>query len=91
MGTPAAVYPVPGLRESTLHDQTGLVAAQESPESLADQIAGLVGDDVRYQRYRRGAWERAKTMHWRRILPVACDWLEARGRGEPAKPEVIPG
>ncbi len=90
MGTPAAVYPVPGLRESTLHDQTGLVAAHETPESLADQILGLVGDDARYQRYRRGAWERAKTMHWRRILPVACDWLEARGRGEPAKPEVIP-
>jgi glycosyltransferase involved in cell wall biosynthesis len=91
MGTPAVVHPVAGLRESTLHDQTGLVAKQETPESLADQIIGLVGDDARYQRYRRGAWERAQTMHWRRILPAACDWLEARGRGEPARPEVIPG
>jgi hypothetical protein len=61
MGTPAAVYPVAGLRESTLHDQTGLVAAEETPASLADQIAGLLGDDARYRRYRHGAWERAKT------------------------------
>lgn len=90
MGTPAAVYPVAGLRESTLHDQTGVVATEETPAALADQIARLVGDDARYQRYRRGAWERAKTMHWRRILPPACDWFEARGRGEPIRPEVIP-
>jgi glycosyltransferase involved in cell wall biosynthesis len=90
MGTPAAVYPVAGLRESTLHDQTGLVAAAETPASLADQIAGLLGDDARYQRYRHGAWERAKTMHWNRILPEASEWFEARARGEKAAPQVIP-
>jgi hypothetical protein len=90
MGTPAAVYPVAGLRESTLHDQTGLVAAEETPASLADQIAGLLRDDARYQRYRHGAWERAKTMHWNRILPEASEWFEARARGEKAAPQVIP-
>src|SRR5205814_5412126 len=66
LGTPAVVYPVAGLRESTLHDQTGLVAEQETPASLANRIISLAGDDARYQRYRRGAWERAKTMHWDR-------------------------
>jgi glycosyltransferase involved in cell wall biosynthesis len=90
LGTPAAVYPVAGLRESTLHDRTGLVAEQETPASLAERIAGLIGDDERYQRYRRGAWERARTMHWDRVLPVACDWFEARARGEKAGPRVIP-
>ena len=89
-GTPAAVYPVAGLRESTLHDRTGLVATHETPEALADQIFGLLGDDPRYQRYRLGAWERAKTMHWDFILPKACDWFEARARGEKAGPEMIP-
>lgn len=89
-GTPAIVYPVAGLRESTLHDQTGLVAKQETPAALADQIVGLLSDDARYQRYRHAAWERAKTMHWDRILPVACKWLEARARGETAVPQVIP-
>ncbi|NOS72693.1 MAG: glycosyltransferase family 4 protein [Verrucomicrobia bacterium] len=89
-GTPAAVYPVAGLRESTLHDKTGLVASRETPEALADQIIGLIGDDARYQRYRVAAWERAKTMHWSFILPKACDWFEARARGEKAAPEMIP-
>jgi glycosyltransferase involved in cell wall biosynthesis len=90
LGTPAVVYPVAGLRESTLHDQTGLVAEQETPASLADRIISLSGDDARYQRYRCGAWERAQTMHWDRILPATCDWLEARARGEKAGPQVIP-
>lgn len=78
LGTPAAVYPVAGLRESTLHDQTGLVAAHETPTALAEQIFKLLGDNTRYQRFRCGAWERAKTMHWDRILPAACAWLEAQ-------------
>lgn len=90
LGTPAVVYPVAGLRESTLHDQTGLVSEQETPASLADRIISLASDDARYQRYRRGAWERAKTMHWDRILPVASEWFEARARGEKAGPQVIP-
>lgn len=90
LGTPAVVYPVAGLRESTLHDQTGLVAPQETPAALADCLARLLGDDARYQRYRRGAWERAQTMHWDRILPAACDWFEARARGETAGPQMIP-
>lgn len=90
MGTPAVVYPVAGLRESTLHDQTGLVAKQETPAALADEIAGLLGDDARYQRYRRGAWERGMTMHWRKVLPAASEWFEACARGEKLPPKVIP-
>ena len=76
------VYPVPGLIESTLHDRTGLVSERETPDSLADRVVELVGDELRYQRLRRGAWERAKDLHWSRVLPPACDWLEARARGE---------
>jgi glycosyltransferase involved in cell wall biosynthesis len=87
MGTPAAVYPVAGLIESTLHDRTGLVAAVETPQGLADQIMGVLTDDARYQRYRRAAWERAKTMHWSQVLPRACEWLEARAKGEPLTAE----
>jgi glycosyltransferase involved in cell wall biosynthesis len=86
LGTPAVVYPVPGLVESTLHDQTGVVVREETPEALADAIAELLRDPERYQRYRVAAWERAKTFHWSRVLPVACDWLEAMARGETAAP-----
>lgn len=83
MGTPAVVYPAPGLTESTLHDETGLVSREETPESLADAVASLLTDDARYQRLRRQAWRRAALYHWDAVLPVACDWLERMAAGEP--------
>lgn len=76
MGTPAAVYPVAGLRESTLDNETGVVARVESPESLAERIKELLAVPGFYEKLRVSAWERARTFHWSRILPPACDWLE---------------
>jgi glycosyltransferase involved in cell wall biosynthesis len=92
MGTPAVVYPVPGLIESTLHDRTGWTSEQESPASLVERVIELRSDDERYQRCRRAAWERAQTMHWDQVLPKACDWLEALARGEDREPgfETLP-
>ena len=80
MGTPAAVYPVAGLVESTLHDETGLVAEAETPEALATVLQASLAAPERYQHYRRQAWERAKTYHWSQVLPKARDWLEAQAR-----------
>jgi glycosyltransferase involved in cell wall biosynthesis len=80
MGTPAAVYPVAGLRESTLDNETGIVARGEIPELLAQRIVELLKAPGEYERLRRGAWERAKTFHWSKILPPACDWLEEMAR-----------
>ncbi|MBI4659799.1 MAG: glycosyltransferase family 4 protein [Verrucomicrobia bacterium] len=80
MGTPAVVYPVKGLVESTLHDETGLVAESETPEALAAAIVKAVQAPERYQFYRLRAWQRAKTFHWDTVLPKACDWLEAQAR-----------
>jgi glycosyltransferase involved in cell wall biosynthesis len=84
MGTPAVVYPVAGLRESTLDNRTGLVAADETPAALARRLVEMLTQDGLYQTLRRNAWERAKRFHWSVILPKACDWLEARARGERA-------
>lgn len=80
MGTPAAVYPVEGLRESTLDNETGVLARGEWPELLAERIQQLVEDPLAYERLRVAAWERAKTFHWSRILPIACDWLESMAK-----------
>jgi glycosyltransferase involved in cell wall biosynthesis len=80
MGTPAVVYPVAGLIESTLHGQTGLVAAKETPEALAGSLETLLRSPSDYQRFRVNAWERAKTFHWSQVLPRACDWLENQAR-----------
>ena len=76
MGAPAIVYPVEGLTESTLHEKTGLVAKEETPESLADAIESAAKREDDYQRWRVAAWERAKEFHWDKVLPKASDWLE---------------
>jgi glycosyltransferase involved in cell wall biosynthesis len=84
MGTPSAVYPVAGLTESTLHDVTGRVSHQETPESLADEIQSMIENPDLYQQYRIEAWKRAKQFHWDAILPKACDWLESMAlKGSP--------
>jgi glycosyltransferase involved in cell wall biosynthesis len=76
MGTPAIVYPVDGLVDATLHGQTGIVAEEETPESLADGLAGLLQTPDLYEKFRVNACERTKAFQWRQVLPPACDWLE---------------
>lgn len=82
MGTPGVVYPVPGLVDSTLHDQTGLVTAAETPVSVADTLQRLLQFPDDYQRLRVNARDRAATFHWSQVLPRASAWLEAQARGE---------
>lgn len=76
VGTPAVVYPVAGLVDATLHDQTGLVTREETPASVADSIIWLLKTPEKYERYRQAARDRTREFHWSRILPPACDWLE---------------
>lgn len=81
MGTPAVVYPSPGLVESTLHRQTGLVTDEDTPLSLADTIAKVQSSDGHYQDWRTAAHDRAAGFHWDHVLPAACDQLEAWASG----------
>jgi glycosyltransferase involved in cell wall biosynthesis len=83
MGTPAIVYPVAGLTESTLHGETGLVVPTETPEALAQGVIDLLSAPEQYQFFRHKAWERAKTFHWNHVLPPACAWLEQQAAQKP--------
>jgi glycosyltransferase involved in cell wall biosynthesis len=80
MGTPAVVYPVDGLVDATIHDETGIVTKAQTPESVADGIMELLKRPERYEVYRRNACKRTEEFHWERILPKACDWLEQQAR-----------
>ena len=60
MGTPAVVYPVPGLTESTLHGATGRVSKRETPRALAEEILHFAQHQEDYQRCRVLAWKRAR-------------------------------
>ncbi len=77
LGTPAVVYPVGGLVDSTVDGVTGKVVAQESPESLAKELSMLFGQPELYQKLRENAWRRSFEFSWKVICPVAADWLEA--------------
>ena len=79
LGTPAIVYPTPGLVESTLHKQTGLVADEESPAALAAMIASVQSHEGDFQDWRTAARDRAAEFHWDKVLPAACDQLEEWG------------
>jgi glycosyltransferase involved in cell wall biosynthesis len=80
MGTPAAVYPVGGLVDSTVPGQTGIITSEETPESLANALAEIVKSPEQYSRYRINAWERSKTFSWPTILPQMVAWLESHAK-----------
>lgn len=81
MGTPAIVYPVDGLVEATLHNQTGIVTREETPESVAEGILELLATPEKYEPFRVNACERSRAFQWNQILPPACDWLEKQAAG----------
>jgi glycosyltransferase involved in cell wall biosynthesis len=80
MGTPAVVYPVGGLVDSTVDGQTGMVTRSEYPEEVANTIQKLAAEPQTYERLRHAAWERSKEFVWDRVLPMACEWLENQAR-----------
>jgi glycosyltransferase involved in cell wall biosynthesis len=83
MGTPAIVYPVGGLVDSTIDGETGLITREEKPGSVAEMIHLLLNEPGRYARLRRGAWERAQSLQWPKVLPPVCDWLERQAASAP--------
>jgi glycosyltransferase involved in cell wall biosynthesis len=79
-GTPAIVYPVGGLVDSTVQGQTGIVTNEETPQSAAAGILELLSKPADYDRLRVNAWERSKSFEWQRVLAPACGWLEEQAR-----------
>ena len=82
MGTPAIVYPVGGLVNSTLHNETGLVTRNETPQAVADAVLSIIHAPEKYDVLRVNAWNRSKQLVWPEVLPPACDWLETVAAGK---------
>ena len=83
MGTPAMVYPVGGLIDSTVHDETGLLTRDETPEAVADAAREILRTPEKYERLRVNAWNRSKTFAWNQVVPPVCDWLEKQAKKSP--------
>lgn len=76
MGTPAIVYPVDGLMDSTVDGQTGIITPAETPETIADALQALLRTPGQYDVFRQNAWNRSKEFQWDLVLPPVSRWLE---------------
>lgn len=74
-GTPAAVFPVPGLVDSTTHMETGYISQDENITSLAEVILCALDDPDSYQECRKNALSRAKSHLWEEVLPHSRKFL----------------
>jgi glycosyltransferase involved in cell wall biosynthesis len=66
LGTPAVVYDVAGFRDSVRHNQTGLIARENTPEALGKTLADLLSDRPRLDALSRAAWEYSHQFTWER-------------------------
>lgn len=60
-GTPAIVYNVDGLRDSVIHNKTGIICRNNSPEDLAHQILALINNKKRYKIMQKNVMSYSKT------------------------------
>lgn len=74
VGTPSVVYDRPGLRDSTVHGQTGLVTSPD-PVSLATAMAQLMDDAPLRERLAVGARSWAQQLTWEATTDAVEDGL----------------
>lgn len=75
-GTPSVVSDAPGLRESVVHGETGLLVPHEDEGALVTALEELIGDPDRRAAMGRNARAFAERFTW----DAAADALEARLR-----------
>lgn len=78
LGTPAVVYNVSGLRDSTRHGETGMVCARNTPTDLARTVATVWADAALYKRLRARAWMAVIELNWDRTAREAWTVVEAQ-------------
>ncbi len=59
-GTPAIVYDADGLRDSVLHNDTGLVLENGNYTLMGQELCRLLDDPLTYERLRMSAFEHSK-------------------------------
>lgn len=76
-GIPSVAYPVPGLKDSIINEETGLLSYDESPEALADCILKLLRDRELRERYGRAAARRLAQFSHERFAERFCRVIES--------------
>lgn len=76
MNTPAVVYNVPGLRDSTKNGVTGLICVQNTPENLAKNVIKLLKDKSLYKTLQRNAHQWSKNFTWDKTAKECLRFLK---------------
>ena len=89
-GTPAVAFDVPGLRDSVVHGETGMLVRTEG--QFASAWASLAIDGRRREELGRAARTRALQLHWSAAVEGFADVADeavkraaARSRGDRAR------
>jgi glycosyltransferase involved in cell wall biosynthesis len=72
--TPAVVYNVPGLRDVTVHNKTGLTVSPD-PVALSGGILHLLQNEEQYQLMQQQTYNNATAQTWDITANIALQWL----------------
>lgn len=64
MGTPAIAYDVPGLRDSVLHEKTGIVLKENTPRAMADWCVRLLQQPILRSQLAERALDWSRRFSW---------------------------
>lgn len=73
METPAVVYSVPGLCDSTKDGVTGLVCQDNQPRELAKNVLKLIKDKKLYQRLQKQSLEWSQQFSWEKTAQESLE------------------
>ena len=83
-GTPAVAFDVPGLRDSVMHDETGMLVRTEG--QFASAWASLAIDGRRREELGRAARTRALQLHWSAAVEGFADVADEAVKRAAARP-----
>lgn len=75
VGTPTIGYDVPGLRDSIVDGETGLLSDKD-PESMVKIILPLMEDKEKYEKFRSNGISRCKKFSWEKSAKLSLDLLD---------------
>lgn len=77
VGTPTIAYNSPGLRDSVVHQKTGIICRRNSPGDLSDEALFLMANKKLYRRLRQGALKWAHQFNWQLSTKKSLKLIES--------------
>lgn len=82
MGTPTIGYNVPGLRDSILNNQTGIICQENTAENLCFNVIKLLDDKSRYNQMCLKAIKMSKQFSWEKSVNDSLRLIEKIGKAK---------